>query len=144
VPDEKEVSQIFTSWNRIGGWLDSTACVGLRSCGSGAPLRGATLLHIATECEEAELVGWLLDKGMNVNIRAEMNSNGFGGQTALSHASCWIAAATQTSERRSGSDFSSRGTRMSTSIAMSRRSVGAGSFMSSRMCLMLAERGGHE
>jgi Ankyrin repeat len=49
----------------------------------GAPLSGATLLHIATEYEEAEVVGWLLDKGMNVNVRAEMNSNDFGGHTAL-------------------------------------------------------------
>jgi len=51
----------------------------------GAPLGGATLLHIATEYEEAEAVGWLLDKGMNVNVRAEMNSSGFGGHTALFH-----------------------------------------------------------
>ena len=49
----------------------------------GAPLRGATLLHIAIEYEEAEIAGWLLDQGMNVNIRAEMHSSGFGGHTAL-------------------------------------------------------------
>ena len=51
----------------------------------GAPLGGATLLHIATEDEETEVAGWLLDKGMNVNGRAELNSNGFGGHTALFH-----------------------------------------------------------
>jgi hypothetical protein len=51
----------------------------------GAPLGGATLLHIATEYEEAEVAGWLLDKGMNVNVRAEMNPSGFGGQAALFH-----------------------------------------------------------
>jgi hypothetical protein len=51
----------------------------------GAPLRGATLLHIAIEYEEAEIAGWLLDQGMNVNIRAEVDSNGFGGHTALFH-----------------------------------------------------------
>ena len=51
----------------------------------GAPLRGATLLHIAIEYEEGEIAGWLLDKGVNANIRAEMDSNGFGGHTALFH-----------------------------------------------------------
>src|SRR5262249_12149502 len=49
----------------------------------GAPLGGATLLHIATEYDEIEAVRWLLDQGMNVNIRAQIDANGFGGHTAL-------------------------------------------------------------
>ena len=49
----------------------------------GAPLGGATLLHIATEYEEVDVARWLLDEGMNVNVRAEVDSHGFGGQTAL-------------------------------------------------------------
>ncbi|MGH7503575.1 MAG: ankyrin repeat domain-containing protein [Longimicrobiales bacterium] len=49
----------------------------------GAPLGGATLLHIATDYEELEVVRWLLDHGMDVNVRAVVDSDGFGGHTAL-------------------------------------------------------------
>lgn len=49
----------------------------------GAPLGGATLLHIAIEYEESETVNWLLDRGMNVNVQAAIDSHGFGGHTAL-------------------------------------------------------------
>jgi ankyrin repeat protein len=49
----------------------------------GASLGSATLLHIATEYKEVEAVCWLLDQGMNVNVRARIDSNGFGGHTAL-------------------------------------------------------------
>ncbi len=49
----------------------------------GAPLDGATLLHIATDFEELEIVRWLLDRGMDVNARARIDATGFGGHTAL-------------------------------------------------------------
>jgi hypothetical protein len=49
----------------------------------GAPLGGATLLHMATDYEEREVVRWLLDRGMDVDVRALVDSDGFGGHTAL-------------------------------------------------------------
>jgi hypothetical protein len=49
----------------------------------GTPLGGATLLHMCVEYNELEIARWLLDKGMNVNARAAVGVNGFGGYTAL-------------------------------------------------------------
>jgi hypothetical protein len=49
----------------------------------GAPLGGATLLHIAADYEELETAQWLLDRGMDPNVRAVVDSSGFGGHTAL-------------------------------------------------------------
>ena len=49
----------------------------------GAPLGGATLLHMAAEYEELDIVRWLLDQGMDVDVRARVEVDGFGGQTAL-------------------------------------------------------------
>lgn len=49
----------------------------------GSPLDGGTLLHLAVEYDEIEIVRWLLAKGMDVNARAAVDADGFGGQTAL-------------------------------------------------------------
>lgn len=49
----------------------------------GAPLAGATLLHMATDYEELEIARWLLDRGANVNVRADIGADGFGGHTPL-------------------------------------------------------------
>lgn len=49
----------------------------------GSPLDGGTLLHMAVEYNELEIVGWLLEQGMDVNIRAATGGDGFGGHTAL-------------------------------------------------------------
>jgi hypothetical protein len=49
----------------------------------GAPLAGATLLHMATDYEELEIARWLLDHGADVNARAEIGVDGFGGHTPL-------------------------------------------------------------
>lgn len=49
----------------------------------GAPLGGATLLHMAVEYEELPIVQWLLDKGMNANVNAAIDADGFGGHTPL-------------------------------------------------------------
>jgi hypothetical protein len=49
----------------------------------GAPIAGATLLHMATDYEELDVVRWLLDQGMDPNVRAETDGDGFGGHTAL-------------------------------------------------------------
>ena len=49
----------------------------------GAPLDGATLLHMAADYEELEIVRWLLDRGMSPDVRARTDADGFGGHTAL-------------------------------------------------------------
>lgn len=49
----------------------------------GAPLAGSTLLHICADYEEIETARWLLDRGMDVNARAAVDTQGFGGHTAL-------------------------------------------------------------
>lgn len=47
------------------------------------PLGGATLLHIAIDYDEFEIANWLLDHGANLNVKAEVDPDGFGGQTPL-------------------------------------------------------------
>lgn len=49
----------------------------------GTPLGGATLLHMCVDYDELEIAQWLLDKGMDPNIRAAVGAGGFGGYTAL-------------------------------------------------------------
>jgi hypothetical protein len=44
----------------------------------GAPLQGATLLHLAVEYEELEVARWLIDHGANANARAIVDDTGFG------------------------------------------------------------------
>jgi hypothetical protein len=49
----------------------------------GTPLAGATLLHMCVDYNEMEIAKWLLAKGMNVDARAAIDREGFGGHTAL-------------------------------------------------------------
>ncbi|MGD0402587.1 MAG: ankyrin repeat domain-containing protein [Candidatus Acidiferrales bacterium] len=49
-------------------------------------LRGATLLHVAAEYCNREAAELLLDRGAEVNARAELDETGVGGQTAIFHA----------------------------------------------------------
>jgi hypothetical protein len=49
----------------------------------GTPLRGATLLHMAVDYDEMEIARWLLAHGMDVDARAAVDTDGFGGHTAL-------------------------------------------------------------
>lgn len=49
----------------------------------GTPLEGATLLHMAVDYDEMEIAEWLLAKGMDVDARAAVDEEGFGGHTAL-------------------------------------------------------------
>jgi ankyrin repeat protein len=60
------------------------------SCGSSGgrllTLRGATLLHIAAEYGFLDGARLLLDRGAEVNARADVDANGVGGQTPIFHA----------------------------------------------------------
>jgi ankyrin repeat protein len=49
----------------------------------GTPLDGATLLHMCVDFDEIEIARWLIDHGADVNAKAEIDAEGFGGHTAL-------------------------------------------------------------
>ena len=49
----------------------------------GTPLDGATLLHMCIDYGELEIFQWLLDRGMDVNVRAAADADGFGGHTPI-------------------------------------------------------------
>jgi ankyrin repeat protein len=49
-------------------------------------LRGATLLHVAAEYGFLDAERLLLDRGADVNARADTDANGVGGQSAIFHA----------------------------------------------------------
>ena len=49
-------------------------------------LRGATLLHVATEYGSMESAQLLMSRGASVNVRASVDDAGVGGQTPIFHA----------------------------------------------------------
>lgn len=49
----------------------------------GTPLAGTTLLHLCVDNDEIEMARWLIERGADVNARAEVDADGFGGHTAL-------------------------------------------------------------
>jgi hypothetical protein len=60
-------------------------------CGVGSglhwtPIGGGTLLHLAVDFHERELVRWLLAEGADANARAAVDADGFGGHTPLFNA----------------------------------------------------------
>ena len=50
------------------------------------PIDGATLLHLAVDFREQEMFDWLLARGADVNARAAVDRDGFGGHTPLFNA----------------------------------------------------------
>jgi ankyrin repeat protein len=50
------------------------------------PIDGATLLHLAIDFRECEILDWLLSHGADVNARAATDQDGFGGHTPLFNA----------------------------------------------------------
>jgi hypothetical protein len=59
------------------------ACAREPYTAQGTPVHGTTLLHIAAYFDELEIAEWLLDRGMEPDVRAASESDGFGGYTAL-------------------------------------------------------------
>jgi len=49
----------------------------------GTPLKGTTLLHLCVDYDEIEIARWLIQKGADVNARAVIDADGFGGHTPL-------------------------------------------------------------
>ncbi len=58
-------------------------CRGPEHATYGTPLDGATLLHMCVDYDEMEIALWLLERGMNPDITAAIDSDGFGGHTPL-------------------------------------------------------------
>src|SRR5262245_25146976 len=49
----------------------------------GTPLAGTTLLHMCADYDEIEIARWLLERGMDPNVTAVVDADGFGGHTPL-------------------------------------------------------------
>jgi hypothetical protein len=49
----------------------------------GTPLAGATLLHLCVDYDEMDIASWLLDRGADPDVTADVDSDGFGGHTPL-------------------------------------------------------------
>jgi hypothetical protein len=49
----------------------------------GTPLQGTTLLHMCVDYDELEIARWLLARGMDADMKAVVDEQGFGGHTAL-------------------------------------------------------------
>jgi ankyrin repeat protein len=47
------------------------------------PLGGSTLLHLCVDYDEMAIARWLIAHGADVNARADVDADGFGGHTAL-------------------------------------------------------------
>jgi ankyrin repeat protein len=78
-----------------------------------APLDGGTLLHMAIEYHELEIAQWLIDHGGDVNARAAVDADGFGGHTPLFHTTVTLVLKADTLARlllRHGADPSLRAT----------------------------------
>jgi ankyrin repeat protein len=79
----------------------------------GTPLNGVTLLHMAVEFQELEIVAWLIERGADVNARATIDNEGFGGHTPLFHTTVSLPPRTDELARlllRKGADPSFRTT----------------------------------
>ena len=50
-----------------------------------APLEGATLLHMAIEYDERQIMEWLVENGADVNAESSIDEDGFGGHTPFFH-----------------------------------------------------------
>lgn len=66
--------EIYPAEMGCGDPLDAT---------TGTPLGGTTLLHMCVDYDEIEMGRWLLDRGMDPNVRSAVGPGGFGGYTPL-------------------------------------------------------------
>jgi ankyrin repeat protein len=49
------------------------------------PVSGGTLLHLAIEYDDIDVARWLIERRADVNAKAALDADGFGGQTPLFH-----------------------------------------------------------
>jgi ankyrin repeat protein len=55
------------------------------------PVSGGTLLHLALEFDDIDVARWLIERGADVNARATVDAEGFGGHTPLFHTVVTLA-----------------------------------------------------
>jgi hypothetical protein len=67
----------------------------------GTPLAGTTLLHMAIDDDAMDLVRWLIAHGADVNGRAAIDADGFGGHTPL--FGCVVSQPFRCGRQRDGS-----------------------------------------
>lgn len=75
----------------------------------GTPLAGTTLLHLCVDYDEFEIAEWLIARGADVNARASVDIDGFGGHTPLF---CTVVSQPNFWMNHSGGAGSSRFTRL--------------------------------
>jgi Ankyrin repeat len=68
----------------------------------GTPLAGATLLHMCVDYDELEIARWIIERGADVNARAAVDLEGFGGHTPL--FGCVVSQSYRCGRQRDG-DF---------------------------------------
>jgi ankyrin repeat protein len=56
------------------------------------PVLGSTLLHLAIEFDDIDAARWLIERGADVNAKAALDADGFGGHTPLYHTVVTLAA----------------------------------------------------
>jgi ankyrin repeat protein len=56
------------------------------------PVFGSTLLHLAIEYDDIDTARWLIGRGADVNAKAALDADGFGGHTPLFHTVVTLAA----------------------------------------------------
>src|SRR5262249_10231759 len=56
------------------------------------PVFGSTLLHLAIEYDDIDMARWLIEQGADVNAKAALDADGFGGHTPLFHTGVTLAA----------------------------------------------------
>ncbi len=56
------------------------------------PVAGGTLLHLAIEYDDFDVARWLIERGADVNAKAMIDADGFGGHTPLFHTVVTLAA----------------------------------------------------
>lgn len=66
----------------------------------GTPVAGGTLLHLAIDYDEQAIFDWLLAAGADVNARADVERDGFGGHTPLFNAV--VSCATTSGRQQDG------------------------------------------
>jgi hypothetical protein len=49
----------------------------------GTPIAGGTLLHLCVDNDEIDIAQWLIERGADVNAKAAIDADGFGGHTPL-------------------------------------------------------------
>jgi ankyrin repeat protein len=81
--DPGVISRTFTEQEIYPPALGMRPTDGLTAAPIGA---GVTLLHLAIEYDDLDMARWLIEHGADVNARAAVDEQGYGGHTPIFHA----------------------------------------------------------